>query len=63
MYHLGVCETHRVDTTRLRFCSHKLKIETGRWARISHEEHLCSYADGNIQSESHNLIDCEYTFH
>ncbi len=32
MYNSGVCETHRVDTTRLS--SHRLKIETGRWARI-----------------------------
>ncbi len=30
MYHSAVCETYRVDTTRLRLSSHRLKIETGR---------------------------------
>ncbi len=30
MYHSGVCETYRVDTTRLRLSSHRLKRETGR---------------------------------
>ncbi len=34
VYHSGVCETYRVDTTRFRLSSHRLKIETGRWARI-----------------------------
>ncbi len=26
IYHSGVCETYRVDTTRLRLSSHRLKI-------------------------------------
>ncbi len=43
MYHSEVCETYRVDTTKLRLSSHRLKIETGRWARIPHEECLCPY--------------------
>ncbi len=61
MYHSGVCETYRVDTTRLRLSSHRLKIETGRWSRIPHQECLCTCRDGNIQSESLILIHCEYT--
>ncbi len=41
MYHSGLCETYRVDTTRLRISSHRLKIKTGRWAWILCEERLC----------------------
>ncbi len=63
MYRSGVCETYRVDTTRLRLSSHRLKIETGRWARIPRKERLYPCGDGNIQSESHILIHCEYTRH
>ncbi len=61
MYHSGVYETYRVDTTRLRLGSHRLKIETDMWARITHEEWLWPCGDGNIQSESNVLIHCEYT--
>ncbi len=39
----------------------RLKIETGRWARITREERLCPCGDVYIQSESHILIHCEYT--
>ncbi len=61
MYHSEVCETYRVDTTRLILSSHRLKIETGRWSTIPCDECLCPCGDGNIQSEAHIIIHCEYT--
>ena len=47
----------RIAITRVRLSSHRLKIETGRWSRISREECLCS-CEEDIQSEKHVLIDC-----
>ena len=41
----------RIGFTRLRLSSHRLKKETGRWARPPREERLC--ASGAIQDEVH----------
>ena len=41
----------RVAFTRLRLSAHRLRIETGRWARLPPNERLCSC--GHIQDEPH----------
>ena len=51
----------RTVFTRCRLSSHKLKIETGRWACIDPEERLCIC--GSIQTEEHVLLDCVLTSH
>ena len=55
-------EMNRISVNRLRLGSHHLKIETGRWARIPRDERLC-VCGGDIQSESHVLIDCPRSEH
>ena len=47
--------------TRSRLSSHRLKIETGRWARIEPEDRLCMC--GQIQTEEHVLLYCVLTDH
>jgi len=49
-------EHQRQAFTRLRLVSHKLRIETGRWARIPREQRLCSC--GDIQTEEHVICHC-----
>ena len=46
----------RITFTRLRFGSHRLKVETGRWSRIPRERRLCPC--GQVQDECHVLLDC-----
>jgi len=53
----AIPERHRIAFTRLRLSSHRLRIETGRWARIPREERLC--VCGEQQTESHVLLQCE----
>ena len=50
-------EHQRMAFTRLRLVSHRLRIETGRWARIPQEERLCIC--GEVQTERHVVCDCE----
>ena len=49
-------EHYRLAFTRFRLSSHRLRIETGRWARIPRERRLCPC--GSIQDERHVLVDC-----
>ena len=58
MYHSKdiIDDDFRIAFTRFRLSSHRLKIETGRWARIPHERRLCQC--GAIQSEKHVLCEC-----
>ena len=51
----------RTSFSRCRLSSHRLKIETGRWARIPQELRLCMC--GHIQTEEHVLIKCVLTDH
>ena len=46
-------EQHRIAFTRLRTGSHKLRIETGRWARLPRELRTCPC--GDVQDEEHVL--------
>ena len=52
----SVPEFARISVTRLRTSSHRLKIETGRWARIPRNLRLCPC--GEIQNEDHVLLRC-----
>ena len=47
--------------TRMRLSSHRLRIETGRWARLQREHRLCRC--GAIQDEQHVLQDCPLVQH
>ena len=63
IYHCqNVLETHRRAYTRMRLGSHKLKIETGRWARIPREQRLCQCRE-EIQTEEHVILKCSQTEH
>jgi len=57
----SIQEYLRTVFSRCRLSSHKLKIETGRWARIEQEKRLCLC--GNIQTEEHVLLHCVLTYH
>ena len=47
----------RIGCTRLRVSSHRLRIETGRWARIAREDRLCPCGDA-VQDEKHAIAEC-----
>ena len=47
----------RIVLTRMRVSSHRLKIETGRWARIDREDRLCQCGQA-VQDEKHVIVDC-----
>jgi hypothetical protein len=55
-YKMNIREQYRIATTRLRTGSHRLKIETGRWARLPRENRLCEC--GEVQDEIHVLEHC-----
>ena len=55
-----VDERKRLVFTRFRLSSHRLKIETGRWARIEAQNRVCD-CGGGIQDESHVLFECPKT--
>ena len=52
----------RIWFTRFRLSSHRLRIETGRWARIDANERFCQCGDV-VQSEKHVLEDCPLVQH
>ena len=54
-------EYKRVEYTRFRLSSHNLKIETGRWSRISRENRKCICEMNAIQSEDHVALECPLT--
>ena len=51
----------RLLFTRMRLSSHRLKIETGRWARLPRERRLC--VCGAAQDERHVLSFCPQVDH
>ena len=53
-------ERERIIFSRFRLCSHHLKIETGRWARIDAANRVCD-CGGGVQDESHVLFECKKT--
>ena len=59
MYDKNVPEYVRTAFTRIRLGSHRLRIETGRWARLPADERLCMC--GAVQTELHVLLFCPET--
>ena len=58
--HSFIPEIYRLAFTRMRTSSHRLRIETGRWAKISREERLCKCGQ-DIGDEEHALTQCSLT--
>lgn len=58
-----VPEHTRVAFTRLRLVSHRLRIETGRWARLPKERRTCICDNASIQDEVHAIFQCTLTRH
>ena len=58
----SISEHHRVSYSRIRQGSHRLKIETGRWARIQRENRICPCGN-EVQNEEHVLLRCPRTNH
>ena len=54
-------EYQRIVVSCLRLSSHRLKIETGRWARLPKENRLHVCSCGQIQTEQHVLLQCRLT--
>jgi hypothetical protein len=54
-----ISEQACISFTRMRLSSHYLRIETGRWSRLSRERRLC--VCGQVQDEGHVLCDCSET--
>ena len=53
----AVPEYARISFTRMRLSSHKLRIETGRWARVKREDRTCRCGE-DVQDERHVLQFC-----
>jgi hypothetical protein len=53
-------EYTRIAVTRMRLSSHRLRVETGRWARIPRENRLCPCGE-SVQTEEHVLLYCHLT--
>ena len=50
---------HRRAITKLRTSSHRLAIETGRWAKVDRENRICENCLlQKIEDESHFLLEC-----
>ena len=47
----------RIAFTRVRLSSHRLRVETGRWARIPHDQRICQ-CGLEVQTEHHVLANC-----
>lgn len=60
IYSGDIEEMDRLAATRVRLSSHKLAIETGRWARIAQEDRKCECSD-EVQTEEHVLLRCRLT--
>ena len=55
-------EHYRIAFTRMRTSSHRLRVETGRWAGIDRERRICKCGEG-IGDEEHVLTECKLTQH
>ena len=57
---VDIPEYTRVDFTRLRTGSHRLKVETGRWSRLPRERRLCTCEVEEVQDEIHLIETCQH---
>ena len=53
----AVPEYARISFTRMRLSSHRLRIETGRWARVKREDRTCRCGE-DVQDDRHVLQFC-----
>ena len=53
-------EVYRLAFTRMRTSSHRLRIETGRWAKLDREQRLCKCRLA-VGDEAHALTQCTLT--
>ena len=53
-------EVYRLAFTRMRTSSHRLRIETGRWAKLEREQRLCKCRQA-VGDEAHVLTQCTLT--
>ena len=53
-------EVYRLAFTRMRTSSHRLRIETGRWAKLNREQRLCKCGQ-SVGDEEHALTQCTLT--
>jgi len=51
----------RVSFTRFRLSAHRLRVETGRWARTPREQRVCKCDNRSLQDERHVLFICKHT--
>ena len=56
-----IADYRRVELTRFRVGSHRLKVETGRCSRIPRNQRTCACSVGGIQDERHVVFDCDFT--
>ena len=56
-----VPEYKRIQYTRFRLSSHRLRVETGRWLRTDRDERVCDCVEGGVQDEHHALLTCAKT--
>lgn len=55
-----VPEHYRMAFTRMRTSAHRLRIETGRWARTARQFRICPCGN-SVQTEEHVLTECAVT--
>ena len=53
----------RISFTRLRVMSHNLKVETGRWSRMTRINRVCQCDRRSVQDERHVLLECPLSEH
>ena len=59
----NIPEYTRVAFTRTRLGAHRLKVESGRWARIEWNSRTCICDGQTVQTEHHVLCTCPLTYH
>ena len=50
----------RINFTRFRTSSHRLRVELGRWSRTPRDQRVCPCGSGDVQDEAH-LFTCQLT--
>ena len=57
---IRIPEYKRVEVTRFRTGSHRLRVETGRWSRMARDRRLCDCSHGSVQDEFHVVETCQH---
>ena len=51
----------RMNFTRVRLCSHRLRSETGRWNRVPADQRFCPHCNGTSIQNEERLFQCPAT--